>query len=250
MKYIFSILLIGFAVRTFGQIGTFPIKKDSASKQIDAPLSKPKVKRDFKPSAIRFGIDLFGLGRTIGSKGFSQYEGQLDIDFYRYFFVIDYGMESNEFNSSEYNYNNSGTYYRVGVQANLTQYNKDRNIIFFGLRYARAAFEDKLSNFIETNRWGSAQFEVSNNQINANWFEMNLGMKGQVFKNLYVGYTVRFKFAKGTSDTPDLSPHLIPGFGKYSKGSNLGFNYYIQYRIPFRKKPIPQKIEKVRRSDA
>ena len=48
---------------------------------------KQKVVRDFKPSAVKLGIEALTLGLSASKSGLSHYEIQSDIDFDRYFFV-------------------------------------------------------------------------------------------------------------------------------------------------------------------
>ena len=36
----------------------------------------------------------------------------------------------------------------------------------------------------------------------------------------------------------ETRPYYIPGFGKNVKTAGFGFNYYVSYRLPFRKKTV------------
>ena len=200
-----------------------------------------KVERDFKPSAVKIGVDALAFGRTVTTSGFSQYEIQSDIDFDRYFFVVDIGRESNSLSNSEFSYSNSGNYFRLGLQVNMMPYNVDRSFFFFGFRYARSNFSHELNYVGSFDNWGNQNFDISNGSLSARWFETNMGMKVKVFENIFFGWTIRFKIAKKISGISDLEPRNIPGFGLADKGGNAGFNYYILYNIPFRDKPVPPR---------
>ena len=67
---------------------------------------------------------------------------------------------------------------------------------------------------------------------------MVTGLKIRVVKQLYLGFTLRYKLFMSTSGAEDLRPYYIPGFGKNIGTSAFGFNYYVSYRLPFRKKII------------
>jgi len=207
-----------------------------------------KTKKDYRPSAIRIGYNTFSLIKSSIDGGFSQVEGQADIDFHHLFLAVDVGNEKNSFSSEDYNYENKGSYYRIGIQANIQPYNLNRNVFFFGLRLARSNFEDKLDFVNSTDKFGNAQFSLSNDNLKAKWLELNMGLKVKIVKQLYFGYTIHFKFSQSFSGNGDLTPRNIPGFGKANKKSAAGFSYYISYRIPFRKKAIPIKPIKVQKS--
>ena len=59
-----------------------------------------------------------------------------------------------------------------------------------------------------------------------------------VVKQLCMGFTVRYKLLMKTGGSSKLRPYYVPGFGKNIGTSAFGFNYYISYRLPFRKKTV------------
>lgn len=213
----------------------------------DEKEKKEKVPRDFKPSVVKLGLETIGLGRTATSSGFTQLEGQADIDFDRYFFVIDLGHEKNSIANDEFKYSNNGTYFRTGIQINMMPYNKDRSFFFFGFRYARSLFSDEIEFIDDFDKWGQKSIEFKNNNLTATWYEVNMGMKVKVAERLYFGYTVRYKLNKSMKGFDNLTPRNIPGYGRAGKSSNAGFNYYILYTIPFRDKPVPPKPKREHR---
>ena len=204
-------------------------------------VKKPKVKKDFKPSAVRFGMDALGLIRTGTTSGFHHLEGQADIDFHHYFFVVDFGHERNVLAREGFNYTNQGAFFRVGVQFDLMPYNVDKNVFFVGFRYAKSNFSDHLVYTDSFDKWGEKSYNTEQRGLTARWYEMNMGMKVKVFENVYFGYTLRYKISKKMNGFTDQEPYLIPGYGRASKASSAGFNYYILYNIPFRDKPVGKK---------
>lgn len=200
-----------------------------------------KTERAYIPSAIRVGVDAFGLLKSGLNSDFKRIEAQVDIDLHHLFFAIDYGYEKSTSSSNNFKYENRGNYYRIGLQTNIQPYNINRNVIFFGFRYAKSIFQDKLEFVNTTNNFGDTPFSFANDNLSAKWFELNLGMKVQIVDQLYFGYTIRFKFAQSLSGEGQLTPREIPGFGKSDKKSTAGFNYYIAYRFPIRNKAIPTK---------
>jgi hypothetical protein len=95
--------------------------------------------------------------------------------------------------------------------------------------------------------------QISKPGMSANWYEANFGMKIRVWKDLYLGWAGRIKFAKKVSaNDTSFDTYYIPGYGLADSDSRWGFNYQIFYRIPFREKPPykPKKVkEKVERDE-
>jgi hypothetical protein len=249
LKYIFSISLLLIAILCSAQ-DKIEVEPDTISISLDPKKQKKikeKIERDFKPSAINFGLDVLGLARTSLSTGFTRIEAQGDIDIDKYFFVLDLGHEATSISNSDFSYSNSGNYFRAGIQANIMPYNPNRDFLFVGLRYARSQFSDEIVFQNEFDKWGEKIFSYKNNGLTAHWWEVTLGMKVKVLERLYFGYTIRYKLAKNISGFGELIPRNLPGFGRADKSSSAGFSYYILYHLPFRDKPIPKKPKRTPR---
>lgn len=208
----------------------------------------------YAPTAIKLGIDPGTLGYMVFSKKRSFMEFEADIDIDRYFIVANYGLSSYNLDEDTYAYENDGSYLRLGADVNFMQNDPNLNVAFFGLRYASSSFSDKLDYntqaIIESEiGWPSTRETASNENAKANWVEMTSGLKVRIVKQLYMGFTFRYKFMMTIKNTEGLRPYYIPGFGKNIKTSAFGFNYFISYRLPFRKKIIYTKEDKVKKED-
>ena len=220
MKYIFSIAFFLFiCFNLFGQVGRYA------------------------PSAIRLGGDPGTLGYMLFSEKRGFFEAEADIDIDRFFIVANYGISNYMLDEPTYVYENNGSYFKIGPDINFMDKDPNLNVIFFGLRYATSSFNDKLDYdtraVIQTETgWPNTRETSSNGNAKANWYEMVSGLKIRVVKQLYMGFTMRFKFLMKTKQIEEFRPYYIPGFGKNVNTSAFGFNYYISYRLPFRKKII------------
>ncbi|MCK5468257.1 MAG: hypothetical protein KAI99_07110 [Cyclobacteriaceae bacterium] len=220
MKYFFSILfLISACFNLFGQASRYA------------------------PTAVKLGVDPGTLGYMIFSekRGFFEVEGDIDID--RFFVVANYGLSNYKLSEETYVYENNGSYLRLGADINFMQRNPHLNVALFGLRYVASSFNDKLDYDTRAvihsqTGWPNTRETISNPNAKANWYEMVTGLKIRVVKQLYMGFTLRFKFLMKIKGTKNLRPYYVPGFGKNINTSAFGFNYYISYRLPFRKKII------------
>ena len=204
------------------------------------------------PSAVRIGTDLGYLGVSIFDQDKQLFEIVADVDVYKFFLTADYGMSSWKFNRSDFEYDNNGSYFKVGVDYNLTARDPDLNVIYFGMKYANSSFSEKFNYSVTDPFYFDYSEEISKSNLSAYWIEANFGMKVKVWKQLYLGWAGRIKFAKKVkSDHSSFNTYFIPGYGKAEYDSRWGFNFQIFYRIPFREKPPykPKKIKEIKKTE-
>lgn len=201
------------------------------------------VKGKFIPSGIRVGFDLISFGQDIVEKGIQAFSGDgfnelhftADIDFYRYFLNIEYGIYNRQWTRTDGFYINTGDFYKIGPDINLLHRDPDASALFFGLRYAWANFSDEVVYNTESEFWGSGGNRVSNDDLSADWFELTTGLKVKLTRILWLGYTARFKFSVDTFEGRQLIPHWIPGFGRADERTWWGLDYWLIIKIPFKK---------------
>lgn len=195
------------------------------------------------PTAIKLGIDPAALGYLIFSEKRAGFEAEADIDIDRFFLTANYGVSSYKLNEPIYAYDNQGTYLRIGPDINFMHKDPHLNVAFFGFRYAMSSFSDKLDYDTKAEiqsdiGWPSTRETISNDNAKASWYELVTGLKIRVVKQLYLGFTLRFKLLMKVKQVESLRPYYIPGFGKNINTSSFAFNFFVSYRLPFRKKII------------
>lgn len=234
LRYCFNILSIVIGLHVFAQ-----------------PSDSLVLKPDWKPSMFKVGIS---ASRLIGSAIKAErnsFEGALSFDTHNFFIITEAGRETNS-RSDNWKYSNSGFFYRVGWEYNFIAHSKDRNVLSMGIRYGRSKFSDKLS-FSRTNEvLGIQQFNFKNNSVKTGWFEATSSLKVNLWKDIYMGGTLRIKLFRNNKGIDQLVPYDIPGYGRHRKNgtdvktTNVGLDYYIEWRIPLRDKPIRPKKIKIR----
>ena len=198
----------------------------------------------FLPSQVKIGTDLSYIGASILSKEKTQREYNADIDFNRFIVTMDYGTGTWNINDPDFDYDNSGTYFRMGVDYNFTKPSADNNAIYIGARYAISGFTENFTYRVDDPFYGAYEHQLNGIDRNGSWIEFVTGMKVRIWKGLFLGWTGRLKFASSVSSGPaTFNTYWMPGFGKTNKDSQWGLNYQIYYRIPlFRKKFKPEEI--------
>ena len=81
--------------------------------------------------------------------------------------------------------------------------------------------------------------------MSASWIEVALGLKAEVFNNIFVGVGVQLKTLVTNKKPNDFDNLYIPGFNRtYNGNFGIGFNYTVSYFIPiYKKKIIPQETK-------
>ncbi len=204
-------------------------------------IKRFRPKPDFKPSFIRFGADLYSMGNTLIENGERSFEVQADMDFHRYFLTAEFGFQDTELEDINFDYSGTGTYYRFGVDMNLTQYNQDRNTIYLGMRYARSRFQESINYDASDSIFQNATLRESVEGVTSRWMEITGGMKVRVWQNLSVGYIVRYKIFRKLNNQPEFDTYMVPGYGLGRKNTNFGFGFYVNYRLSLRYKAAPTK---------
>lgn len=191
--------------------------------------------RDFRPSGIRIGYDVYGGVWGALDKSFNGFEASADVDFYRYYLTVDAGNWSRNFTGENDQYTNSGNYMRAGADVNFLKKDPDRNMFFIGARYGWGWFSETLVKSTNDPVWGSTTETLVNANGKALWYELTAGLRVKMYRFFWMGYTIRYKFGLQTTGTGELEPYDVPGYGSTYKNSTWGFNYLLLLRIPVRK---------------
>ncbi|MEM9001320.1 MAG: DUF6048 family protein [Bacteroidota bacterium] len=240
-KYFTSIAMLLFAAGAISQ-----------RKPID--LQSKDTVANKQEYGLRIGVD---ISRPVLSFADEDYTGFEIVGDYRIneslWLAAELGNEErsrieNLSNIDIYDFTTSGSYLKLGADYNTYQnWYGMSNSITLGGRYAIASFSQTLNEYriFDSNRYfnpdgfivGSTEAEEFSS-LNATWLELVIGLKAELFSNIYVGMSIRLGHLI-TNTEEDRFPNLwIPGFNKVTDNSKwgVGYNYSISYFIPFYKR--------------
>ena len=172
------------------------------------------------------------------------------MDLKDYFLVSEFGFE--RANRPTPGYKSNGLYYKVGADVNLIKYDRTKNVITFGFRYASAHFQHEL-NAVITDDFETRRLEQKETGVTVRWLELGMGMKVRIWRQLFMGYDFRLKFANNVKENGLILPYEIPGFGRAfndgreKRGVVVGFRYALYWTIKLREKPVPFRKFKPRK---
>ncbi|MGB1269973.1 MAG: DUF6048 family protein [Flavobacteriaceae bacterium] len=196
---------------------------------------------------LRVGADVSKLVKSALNSNYTAFEINADYKFSkRYYLAGAFGNENRTNDETQVNYTTKGSYFNIGVDYNAYENWLDMdNAIYAGLRYGVSSFSHTLNSYSIYNSsagyWGETGLNNNSQKFDSNtahWLELIVGLKAEVFNNLYLGVNVQLKNLV-INNKPDGFDNLyIPGFGRTYKDSNwgAGFGYTISYFIPFYKK--------------
>lgn len=214
-----------------------------ASQTANAQEKKVLTKEEWAQTplfqGVMLGVDVSGLAnKVLGSDIFST-EASVQLNLKNRFFpIVEIGYGSIETTNEETDifYQTEAPYFRVGMDYNVF-YQKPYLPGYFtvGLRYGHSAFKyDIQAPELTDPNWGHTEipFAYEGVKSNANWLELVLGLKTQVYKSFYMGFSVRYRSRLNIKKSEHSEPYYVPGFGK-NGSSNIGILYNFYYNIPF-----------------
>ena len=192
---------------------------------------------------LRVGLDLYNPIRSIINSDRKSVELVADYRINKKFYAAaEIGYLDNLREEDTFNFSTKGQYIKLGVNYNAYKnwLNMD-NEIYLGTRYGFSTFSQTLENYTVTSDVALPETSTTEPQkfsgLNANWIEILVGMKVEVYENIFLGFSLSAKkmlFAKEPKNFKNL---YVPGFDRvFLNDSGFGFNYTISYRLPLFKK--------------
>jgi Domain of unknown function (DUF6048) len=187
-----------------------------------------------------------------------RFEGTIDVGFAqnRFFAVLDYGISIIDRRRkgqlfTGFSYQNVGSFLRIGADYNFMHRKFKDEVMFVGFRYARASFRHDFEFLGANQAWGYPTLRIvqigdesvivddryrgriNETNLSATWVEIVTGLRVNVWKQFFMGYTARLMIRSGIKGENILLANELPGFGSTNATARLIFNYYLYYRIPF-----------------
>ena len=223
LKYFISILLLLYSLSIFSQEKDSIVFKDTYGLRIGIDLYNP-VSSFIDDS--RKGLELVGDYRI--SKMF--------------YIATELGYTEKTTDLDLLNFTTKGQYIKVGLDYNTYEnWLNMENIIYFGFRYGLSSFNQTLNSGIINSDPFLPEQEVTAprefDSLNAHWAEILVGIKAEIFHNVYLGFSFSGKKMISTKEPLGFKNFFVPGFNRvFLNDSGFGFNYTISYLIPIYKK--------------
>ncbi len=189
-------------------------------------------------SAVRFGVEISYPARMIFEPEIRQYEASVDFEFIKNWFgTIEGGIIGVDVSRENFDYYSDGWFIRTGVDFNILgrETLEDNDIVYFGIRYGYGKQTHGADNVVVSDGyWGTYTTFVESTGFDVHWGELAGGLKTELFANLFMGWSVRFRVIVSGANHTSMQPYRIAGFGSGSNITAFDFNYSVFYRIPLK----------------
>lgn len=203
---------------------------------------------------LRLGADLGKLVKTFIDDDYTGFELNGDYRLTKKIYLAgELGTEEKTISTDFLSVTASGSYFKAGIDYNSYQNWLDmQNMIYFGFRIGASTFNQNLNNYTvyNPNQYWPTQFSSSEarkvNGLTAIWGEIIVGIKAELFNNLFLGLNVQIKSLISEDIPDDFENLFIPGFNRtYDSGRfGIGLGYNLSYLIPIIKKDKKVVTEK------
>lgn len=203
---------------------------------------------------LRLGGDLGKIARTIIDEDYTGFEINGDYRLTKKLYIAgELGTEERRIATDFLDVTANGSYFKAGIDYNTyTNWLDMQNMIYTGFRVGVSTFSQTQNQFTVYNTdqyWENpyTNFEAQEfNGLSAIWAELVIGLKAELFTNLYAGLNIQIKALVSQDQPVDFENLYVPGFNRtFDSGRfGLGFGYTLSYLVPIYKKDKKVVVEK------
>ena len=209
----------------------------SQGQERELKLKPKRTDKFIHMDGLRVGLDISRSMQHLWNKG-NRYGTELSFDFElvpNLYPVLETGWERLRMRQDYVDYSSSGSYTRLGFDYNLlvAEHPKDMDMVYVGLRYGFDFANQQVKEYLIPNYWGDITGSFGRQNYNSQWAEFVLGMKGEIFKNFFLGWGIRGKLKLNQKDFDIPHVYFNPGYGPAEKKFNFDFSYSVYYNLPF-----------------
>ncbi|MCF8335699.1 MAG: DUF6048 family protein [Bacteroidales bacterium] len=157
--------------------------------------------------------------------------------------VAEAGRLETDRKEETHHYISNGYYGKIGFDYDFLkpQPNTRYDMLFGGFRFGGSSFNHQADDIIiSDDYWGEYTERIPPNTIKAFWAEAVAGIKTEVFKHFFMGWSVRGQLMLYRQKDAGMQPWLIPGYGKAESNTSIFITYTLSYRIPLLRVPQSQ----------
>lgn len=197
---------------------------------------------------LRVGVDLSRPLLGLNNQDYTGFElvGDLRISD-KLYIATEIGNENKTIQSEQINFTTSGSYLKFGIDYNMySNPTGVNNQIYCGFRIGNSAHSQTVNNYVvwNLNRFWPEENSTNTNatvkheSLSASWLEIIAGIKTQILKNVYMGFSLRLTILLADQTPQNFDNLFIPGYNRKTDDNNYGtaYNYTMSYSLPLFKK--------------
>jgi len=234
LRYYISILLFAVSLSAMAQ-------DTPSSETSDEVADSIKIKDKY---GLRVGLDLSLPIRSLINSDLKGFEAVADFRVTKRIYAATELGYYDRYEEDDYiKSSTKGSYIKIGGNYNLYKnWLGMTNEIFVGARYGFSSFTQTIHEY-NPNFFGTyfpeetVILEDEYDGLTAHWGEVVMGLKVEIFTNLYMGMSFSLKKMISQTQPDNFLNMYVPGFERvYLNETGFSFNYTLTYNIPIFKK--------------
>ncbi len=172
---------------------------------------------------------------------------EFEVDYYwkkEGYLVAEGGFGNATVNYTDLSYTANNSFVKLGYNKSMLKrvFPGDWDMAFIGLRYCMSFINRGTANYtITDSTWGSVSGTIPAESLTGHWAEVVGGVRVEMYKGIFLGWTVRGKFLLNQKQFEELPPAYVAGYGKGDKNTIFDFNFYLCYAIRWGNKKAAEK---------
>ncbi len=218
-------------------MGASLLAQDTDSSEVAEPAETKSGDSTAKAKKVylyRIGYDVAKLVQLSNNSGLWQ-EVQLErINSKNGIMYLETGAGGGSVENEVLEYSTSGFFVRWGLAQNIVYRATMRDVetASIGFRYGGAWCRNSEVKYnIKDPIYGTESLTKPATNMYRHWIEVSMGMKFGLRPKWFLGWTLRGAYKLNSPETTDVSPVLIPGFGRGDRVSAVGFSIYFSYLL-------------------
>jgi len=239
IKYLICLLLLYgvwspcFSVAQTRRDTVIAPAKDTIIATADTVSGKKKLPKPPYLHQLRIGADISRIAFNLMYTRKQAYEFQADYALRgKLYIAAEAGFGRGKVDYDNLKYDTDGTFIRLGVDNSILDRlgETDFDMAFIGARYGLGIGNRSEAHYkVSTIFGGSAEGVIPASSYTAHWGEILGGIKVELWKGIFAGWSARAKFLFNSGSFKELAPSFIPGYGPGDKSTAFDFNMYLSY---------------------
>ncbi len=190
-------------------------------------------------NSIDIGINIFDAVAILAGQKYGGADIRASLSMWNWLFpTIEIGVAGacNKPKDNNYTYKSSpSVYFKIGADYNFLYKSNPDYRLFAGLRLGATPFSYRITDISTGSSYWQEyqQFSLPTENATALYGEVLLGLRVKIWKQLSLGWSVRFHHLFKSTRGTHSDPWFIPGMGTQS--SKVGASFSVTYTLPLTK---------------
>ena len=193
------------------------------------------------------GVNFFDGVLTLFGQKHSSYDIHASLSLHNWFEPVaefGIGLADNKPETGNYRYKGKPSFYgKIGINYNFMYKSNPAYQIFLGLRCGFTSFKYDITDVtINSSYWGQTEhFSIMDQKASYIYGQALAGLKVKIWKDISMGWSVRYGFKFKENKPLNSNPWFIPGYGT----GPLSATFSLIYTIPIHTEKIDDTVKSI-----